>query len=564
MDISYGKLILVDPNGPEQEFVLAKASVSLGRANTNDIILNDVRVSRSHARLEYGPEGISLVDMGSSNGTRLNGIRVERATLKPGDTISLGSQQLKFQVESPSEDVGMTKIDNQVQLDQTINTEYLPTVINETSSPSLVIFTEDKTWRVDLNDLDQAMIGRDESCAVYIDAPNVSRRHAEVQQKGGAFILVDLGSTNGTFVRGQQIEQHILKDGDVFQIGSAQIAFKGGFQEQALTLSHGSPMDSAGRRTVVFVPGLMGSELWLGTERIWPNVKTIFTNPEIYLYPSNTPLEPRSIVDEVVIVPNLIKLDQYNRLGDYLVEELDYRRGVDFFEFPYDWRQDVRISARQLGQMIDSLSSPRPLVIIGHSLGTMVSRYYIEHLGGHKHVDRVILMGGPHKGAVKGLTSMLVAPEVLPFGIMGERLRQIVLSFPSSYQILPNYAVGIDQNGNQINFIEDQDWLDAKYLPLLEMGREFRKELGTSASIPSVAIFGYGLKTISSVTVVRDASGKLQKVDYQTDNIGDGSVLEQSAFLSGSEIHPVHQHHGALFVDNDVKMRLKLELTRPY
>ncbi len=34
--------------------------------------------------------------------------------------------------------------------------------------------------------------------------------------------------------------------------------------------------------------------------------------------------------------------------------------------------------------------------------------------------------------------------------------------------------------------------------------------------------------------------------------------------LEGSEIHPVQQYHGSLFVDNDVKMRLKLELTRPF
>jgi pimeloyl-ACP methyl ester carboxylesterase len=385
-----------------------------------------------------------------------------------------------------------------------------------------------------------------------------------VQQKGGAFVLKDLGSTNGTLLRGQQIKQHILQDGDVFRIGHAQITFKAGFQEQALTLADEHLTKSSDRRTVVFLPGLMGSELWLGSERVWPNVKTIFTNPEIFLYPSDIPLEPRSIVDELVIVPNLIKQDQYNRLGDYLVEELNYSRGVDFFEFPYDWRQDVRISARQLSEHIDSISSKQPLIIIAHSLGTMVSRYYIEKLGGHKRVERVILMGGPHKGAVKGLASMLVAPEILPFGIMGERMREILMSFPSSYQILPDYVVGTDQHGVNINFLENEDWLDPKYLPLLQLGKEFRAELATSASIPSVAIFGYGIKTITEVSVVRDDQGKLQNVDYIYEDIGDGSVLEHSAFLSGCEIHPVHQHHGSLFVDNDVKMRLKLELTRPY
>jgi pSer/pThr/pTyr-binding forkhead associated (FHA) protein len=564
MDTRYGKLILLDPNGPEQEFELAKSSISLGRATTNDIILDDARVSRRHAQLDCGPQGVSLVDQGSSNGTRVNGIRIDRATLVAGDTISLGSQQLRYRVEDPTEDVGLTVIDTQMQLDQTINDEYLPVVINETSNPSLVVFTGDRTWSLDLRDLDQVLIGRDESCALLIDASNVSRRHAEVQRGGEAFLLKDLGSTNGTWLHGKQIDQYILEDGDVFGIGPAQIVFKQGFQEQALTMVGEQMAAPTGRRTVVFIPGLMGSELWLGNERVWPSVKTLFTNPELFIYPSKIPLEPRNIVDEVVIVPNLIKLDQYNRLGDYLVDELNFRREVDFFEFPYDWRQDVRTSAAQLGQLIDSLPSNQPVIIIGHSLGTMVTRYYVECLGGDKRVERVILMGGPHKGAVKGLVSMLVAPEVLPFGIMGERLRKIILTFPSSYQILPDYAVGTDQHGAKINFVEEGRWLDAEYLPLLQLGRDFRNELKPIASIPSVSIFGYGIKTVSNVSIRRDAAGKVEDVNYLSENIGDGSVLEQSAFLQGSEIHPVHQHHGSLFVDNDVKMRLRLELTRPY
>ena len=51
MGVRYGKLILLNPSGPEQEFELAKTSISLGRATTNDITLDDVRVSRSHARI---------------------------------------------------------------------------------------------------------------------------------------------------------------------------------------------------------------------------------------------------------------------------------------------------------------------------------------------------------------------------------------------------------------------------------------------------------------------------------------------------------------------------------
>lgn len=568
MDVRYGKLVLINPNGPCQEYILEKSNVTMGRMITNDIVLNDVRVSRNHAKLECGPSGVTLLDLGSSNGTRLNGVRIDRATLKPDDTLSLGSRQLKYRVEDPSEDVGITKIDTESQLEHTINEEFLPVMVNETSTPSLVVFTGKNTWQVDLRHQDVINIGRDESCTVVIEANNVSRRHAEVRRQGEtAFVLSDTGSTNGTWVQGEKIEQHLLQDGDSFHIGPAQIVFKSGFQEQSLTLAEEMLDQPAGRRVVVFVPGLMGSELWLGNERVWPNVKTIFTNPEIYLYPSKIPLEPRNIVDEVVIIPNLIKQDQYNRLGDYLVDELNYRRGVDYFEFSYDWRQDVRTSARQLSELIQAIPVDKPLILIGHSLGTLVSRYYVECLGGDKRVERLILMGGPHKGAVKGLTSMLVAPEVLPFGLLGERLRKILMTFPTSYQILPDYEVGVDQDGKKINFLTDDRWLDPQFHPLLQLARDFRRELATSSSVPpvsTISIFGYGLKTVSDVSVTRDEQGKLLNVDYIRRDIGDSSVLEESAFLPGSDIHPVHQNHGSLFVDNDVRMRLKLELTRSF
>jgi pimeloyl-ACP methyl ester carboxylesterase len=216
-----------------------------------------------------------------------------------------------------------------------------------------------------------------------------------------------------------------------------------------------------------------------------------------------------------------------------------------------------------LGELVESLPAAQPVIIIAHSLGTMVSRYYIERLGGSARVERAILMGGPHLGTPKILTSMLIAPEVLPFGIMGERLRQIILTFPSNYQIIPIYDVGTDQHGSKINFLKDESWIAPEYLPLLRQGRKFRRELGGLQGFPYVSIFGYGMKTVSNVVLSRDANGGIQKVDYVNGTAGDDSILEQSAFLQGSEIHPVRQHHGALFVDNDVKMRLKLELSRP-
>ncbi len=562
MEQSLGKLVLLSEGGPEQEYELGKSRITLGRSNTNDIILSDSRISRNHARLECSSAGCTLVDLGSSNGSLVNDQRVQRILLRPGDLITLGGHQLRYEVSAMTEEAGLTVIDREADLAQALDREVLPFSINETSQPRLVVMTPRRTWEIPLGDVDNLSIGRTDANQLMLEHPRVSRNHAEIQHKGGIFVLRDLGSTNGTWFGEARVDQLILQDGDEFKIGDAAIVFKSGFEEDSLTMADASLPKGSARRIVVFVPGLMGSELWRGSERLFPNIKTLFTNPEMLRYPS--PVEPRKILDEVVIVPNLIKLDQYNRLGDYLVEELGYQRGVDFFEFAYDWRQDVRSSAAQLGALIENLPRTQPLVIIGHSLGTMVSRYYIERLGGKARVERVILMGGPHRGVVKALTSLLDAPEVLPFGIMGERLRQVSMSFPSSYQILPTYALQVDASSAKVNFLEDESWLPEQYLPLLRAGKEFRRELGVRSSIPAVSIFGYGLKTIASLTIHKNTSGTIKKIDYRMEPNGDSTILESSTVLEGSEIHPVQQYHGSLFVDNDVKMRLKLELTRPF
>ena len=325
MDIPFGKLILVQSGGPEQEFELSKSVVTIGRAQTNDITLNDGRVLRSHARLEIGKTGATIFDLGSSNGIRLNGLRIGQSILLPGDMINMGSTSLRYETGSCSDEPSLTMIDNDSEMESAIDKDFLPVTVHETGQPRLVVFSKEKTWEVSLEEIDNLTIGRTEENQLVIEHPKTSRHHADVTRKGGIFILKDLGSTNGTWKDDEKVDQLILQDGDTFRIGGAQIVFKNGFQESALTLADGRQKEQKGKRIVVFVPGLMGSELWLGNERVWPDVRTILRNPEIYQYPSKVPLEPRGIVDEIVIVPNMIKLDQYNRLGDYLVEDLGYR-----------------------------------------------------------------------------------------------------------------------------------------------------------------------------------------------------------------------------------------------
>ncbi len=75
-----------------REFALDRPVLTIGRRDDQDIVLADPSVSRAHARIEVTPEGTSIVDLDSTNGTLVNGhlVGTSRVALHPGDRIQLG------------------------------------------------------------------------------------------------------------------------------------------------------------------------------------------------------------------------------------------------------------------------------------------------------------------------------------------------------------------------------------------------------------------------------------------------------------------------------------------
>ncbi|NBD34544.1 MAG: FHA domain-containing protein, partial [Chloroflexi bacterium] len=71
-----------------------------GRSSQNDVVLQDAKVSRHHARIERRQAGYYLVDLHSSNGSFVNGRRVEHALLHHGDEIRLGNAVMEFRLRS--------------------------------------------------------------------------------------------------------------------------------------------------------------------------------------------------------------------------------------------------------------------------------------------------------------------------------------------------------------------------------------------------------------------------------------------------------------------------------
>ncbi len=94
---------------------------------------------------------------------------------------------------------------------------WLERFVPESSSPELI-----EVGKVPFT------IGRSEECDYQIASSRVSRQHAEIGKAAGAYLLRDLGSTNGTFVNGQKIDQVRLSEGDLVVIADVELTYRTG------------------------------------------------------------------------------------------------------------------------------------------------------------------------------------------------------------------------------------------------------------------------------------------------------------------------------------------------
>jgi len=90
--------LLVVRKGHEigQRFYLDRDTLTVGRDPASDIFLNDVTVSRNHAVLRVVGDSVRVEDVGSLNGTYVNGVCIDKAQLAHGDSVQVGTFQMVF------------------------------------------------------------------------------------------------------------------------------------------------------------------------------------------------------------------------------------------------------------------------------------------------------------------------------------------------------------------------------------------------------------------------------------------------------------------------------------
>jgi signal transduction histidine kinase len=130
------RLIVLRGVDEGKQFDLTGATVRVGRHSSNEVALHDTQISRQHLELRVVPGGYQLIDLGSGNGTLLNGHVVREAPLRSGDAISVGQSILMFTVGSKDSPEAGNELTERVRLVAN-SPEQVPSAIVRTISPDL-------------------------------------------------------------------------------------------------------------------------------------------------------------------------------------------------------------------------------------------------------------------------------------------------------------------------------------------------------------------------------------------------------------------------------------------
>jgi Lecithin:cholesterol acyltransferase len=262
-----------------------------------------------------------------------------------------------------------------------------------------------------------------------------------------------------------------------------------------------------------------------------------------------------ALIRDVHLIPGIWKIDGYTRMLRYIEETFDVTLGRNLFEFPYDWRRDNRVAARRLQREADawlrgwresSGAADAKLVLVGHSMGGLISRYFLECLEGWRDTRTLVTFGTPYRGSLNALGTLSNGMKI---GFLD--LTDVARSFTAIYQLLPTYPCYVDGSTNPV-YVDQADipGMDrAKAKAALDFHREIAAAVDDHRKDPAYADGGYdlarivGFKQPTQQSAVRDGDGvKLLRTIEGQDPGGDGTVPRPSATPLEYE-----DDHGATF-----------------
>lgn len=239
-------------------FDLFEGIHTIGRDSKARFVVKEETISREHVRLTVKPGGVLVEDLGSANGTLLNGQPLKKAAkLRPGDKLLLG--------ENISLTFGFAGDATMFSTDKTYVSSAPP------SNPilwNLVVQSGPQAGQVFPLAAGEHTVGRD--AGIELNDHTVSKKHLRLLVQPNSVGVQDLGSTNGTFINGQKVSQTApqpLKPGDVLQVGTAAVLALQSLSSRTAPLPVAAQPQRRGYGWIavalILVLLLLGSGIWL-------------------------------------------------------------------------------------------------------------------------------------------------------------------------------------------------------------------------------------------------------------------------------------------------------------
>lgn len=226
---------------------------------------------------------------------------------------------------------------------------------------------------------------------------------------------------------------------------------------------------------IVFIPGIGGSVLRPDGKDSggWELSKGRFG--ATVARPSQLSIErelvPTRLVDSCSLLAPWHKIHGYEDMMNQLLSRFDpvtqtYRRGepihpgTDLLLFPYDFRRSITEAAELLDSAVGTWLHEIPedlrekrVIVVAHSMGGLVARYWLGPLGGHRWCEALLTLGTPHRGAPKALDWLVNGVGLGP--IQHSAATRVLRAWPSMYELLPQYeAVWDDGAGRAVELTE--------------------------------------------------------------------------------------------------------------
>ena len=259
---------------------------------------------------------------------------------------------------------------------------------------------------------------------------------------------------------------------------------------------------------IIVIPGILGSTLGTpNTTRFWAVTR-------------------RSLHS----IPHLWTHRRLHQLIDHLTDTYDLTeatpgRAGNLVKFHYDWRLSNRLNGRRLATVAfehhhrwrrHSGNGGAKIVVIGHSMGGLVARWFLDVEGGHAECRRLITISTPYQGAPKAIDAIVngVHKGVGPIGL---DLTDFVRSLPSVHQLLPVYHC-VGAPGTVLKR-PTESGLPALATPLALDAALFHEQLATAAKLTAGSYPVFALKGLFQPT---PQVARLDGDRVELDTLGDG------------------------------------------